>query len=120
MSALSDDDSGSDTAAARGAKWQAALSSLAMLQSNPDDICTDADGDQEILQDEIVWSHGHLIGYKVVKGKPYVLVPWYPTWESPDEYSKEEVGRVRRRWELQRPGSPRRPRGRPPRRAIRH
>jgi hypothetical protein len=28
---------------------------------------------------------GRLLGYTVVNGKPFVLVPWYPTWEAPDE-----------------------------------
>jgi hypothetical protein len=67
-------------------------------------ICTGADDDQESLQDEIVWPHGHLLDYKVVDGKPFVLVPWHPTWEPPDEYSIAEVERVKRRWQSQRRG----------------
>jgi hypothetical protein len=52
---------------------------------------------------------------KVVNGKPLVLVPWYPTWEPPDEYSREEVERVKRQYASQ---IPRKRQGRPPLRKI--
>lgn len=58
--------------------------------------------DQDEVEEEIVWLHGRLLGYKVVNGKPFVRVPWYPTWEPPDEYSKEEVDRVKRQWQSRR------------------
>ncbi|KAL9615772.1 MAG: hypothetical protein Q9160_009268 [Pyrenula sp. 1 TL-2023] len=50
---------------------------------------------------DIVWEYGSLLDYRDLDGKSQVLVPWYPTWESADEYSKEEVDRVRERRELQ-------------------
>jgi hypothetical protein len=62
--------------------------------SNHDD-CRQAESKSE----EIMWEHGRLLDYKIVNGKPYVLVPWLPTWEPPDEYSKEEVARVKQRFE---------------------
>jgi hypothetical protein len=48
---------------------------------------------------DFVWPHGPLLDYEVRNGKPVVLVPWHPTWEPPDEYSKEEVERVKRQHE---------------------
>jgi hypothetical protein len=51
----------------------------------------DDEGDHHEPPDEIVWPHGPLLDYEVRNGKPVVLVPWHPTWEPPDEYSKEEV-----------------------------
>jgi hypothetical protein len=36
--------------------------------------------------DETISEHGYLPHYKVVDGKPLVLIPWNPTWEPPDEY----------------------------------
>jgi hypothetical protein len=73
-----------------------------MAQSNPNGARLSAADNQEKLQDEIVWPHGHLLGYKVVDGKPLVLVPWYFTWELTDEFSREEVERVKRQYESQR------------------
>jgi hypothetical protein len=75
----------------------------------------DDDNDDDECQDEVVWLHGPLQGFKVVDGKPLVLVPWYPTWEPPDEYSKEEVQRVKGRYGSQ---TPRKRRGRPPSRKL--
>lgn len=46
-----------------------------------------------------MWEHpSPLEGYKVVNGKRLVLVPWRSTWEPPDEFSTEEVERVKRRY----------------------
>jgi hypothetical protein len=61
--------------------------------SDPRDILSDPDNSQQEIKKQIVWAHGHLLKYNVRDGKPCVLVPWYPTWELPDEYSKEEVDR---------------------------
>jgi len=72
-------------------------------RSNLENTHLRVDGCQDIPSDEAVWEHGCLLRYKVVDGKPFVLVPWYPTWEPPDEYSKEEVDRVKRQWESRRP-----------------
>jgi hypothetical protein len=66
-----------------------------MPQSNRNRNLTYSDDDDE-PQDEVVWLYGRLLGYKVVNGKPLVLIPWDPTWEPPDKYSKEEVKRVKR------------------------
>jgi hypothetical protein len=71
--------------------------------------------DDDEPQDEVVWLYGRLLSYKVVNGKPLVLVPWYPTWEPPDEYSREEVERVKRQYTSQ---IPRKRQGRPPLRKI--
>jgi uncharacterized Fe-S cluster protein YjdI len=57
--------------------------------------------DQDQVEGEIVWPYGPLRGYKVVNGKPLVLVPWKPTWELPDEYPRDEVDRVKMKWELE-------------------
>ena len=59
----------------------------AALQSNPNlnGNHVNPDGGDDERQGEIVWLHGRLCGYKVANGKPFVLVPWYPTWEPPDE-----------------------------------
>lgn len=48
---------------------------------------------------DVMWEYGSLLAYRVEDGKPQILVSWYPTWESPDEYSKEDVNRVKRQWE---------------------
>jgi hypothetical protein len=70
-----------------------------MARSNPDGAHMSADDGEDGSQDEPVWEHGPLLNYKVVNGKPLVLVPWYPTWEPPDEYPKEEVERVKQQYE---------------------
>jgi hypothetical protein len=50
-----------------------------MPQSKPNQNGTlpNADDDDEEPQDEVVWLHGRL-GYKVVNGTPFVLVPVIP------------------------------------------
>ncbi|KAK2802683.1 hypothetical protein FQN50_007291 [Emmonsiellopsis sp. PD_5] len=72
--------------------------------------CTDRSSGE--TQPEVVWEHGPLKDYKVVDGKPLVLVPWSETWELPDEFSREEVERVKQQYlsSLQ----PAKQRGRPP------
>jgi hypothetical protein len=50
-----------------------------MARSNPDGAHISADDGEDGSQDETVWEHGPLLNYKVVNGKPLVLVPWYPT-----------------------------------------
>jgi hypothetical protein len=47
------------------------------------------------VEEGVVWEYRRLLGYRIVNGKPFVLVPWIPTWEPPDEYPEEEVDRVR-------------------------
>jgi hypothetical protein len=32
------------------------------------------------VEGEAVWEYGRLLDYKIVNGKPLVLVPWIPTW----------------------------------------
>jgi len=80
-------------------------------RSNLDDPHLTADE----RQDEFVWLHGPLLGYKVVNGKPHVLVPWYPTWEPSDEYQSEEVERVKQQAVSRTLGKRR---GRPPLRVV--
>lgn len=48
------------------------------------------------IEEEVVWEYRRLRDYRIVNGKPLVLVPWIPTWEPADEYPTEEVDRVRR------------------------
>jgi hypothetical protein len=72
-----------------------------MSRSNSNGTHFNTDDDDDEPQDEIAWLHGRLLGYKVVNGKPLVLVPWYPTCEPPDEYSKEEIESVKRQYESQ-------------------
>lgn len=36
-----------------------------------------------------VWANRRLLGYRIVKGRPLVLVPWVPTWEASDEYPEK-------------------------------
>lgn len=50
---------------------------------------------------EVVWEYRPLRGYRVISGEAQVLVPWCSTWEPAGEYPKEQVNRVKRRWELQ-------------------
>ena len=50
------------------------------------------------VEEEVVWEHGSLLDYRIVNGKPFVLVPWRATWEPPEEYPEEEVDKVRRRY----------------------
>jgi len=63
------------------------------------------------VEEEVVWEYERLLDYRIINGKPVVLVPWIPTWEPPDEYPPEEVDRVRRisQWQmhLRRRGRPR-------------
>ena len=75
-----------------------------MAQSDSNGACLNADDGQETAQDEIEWPYGYLLDYKEVDGKPLILVPWYPTWEPPDEYPTAEIKRVKRRWQSQRRG----------------
>jgi len=42
--------------------------------------------DQDEAHEKIVWELGPLLEYQIRNEKPQVLVPWYPTWEPPDEY----------------------------------
>jgi hypothetical protein len=70
-----------------------------MARSNPDGANISAYDGEGGSQDETVWEHGPLLNYKVVNGKPLALVPWYPTWEPPDEYPEEEVERVKQQYE---------------------
>lgn len=69
-----------------------------ILRSNPNLNGThgnpDYSGDKR--KDEIVWLPGRLCSSKVVNRKSFVLVSWYPIWEPPNEYLKEEVERVKR------------------------
>jgi hypothetical protein len=85
-----------------------------MAPSNRDGDHLSADDGQDKSQDEIAWEHGPLLGYKVKDGKPLVRVPWYPTWEPPDDYSRE-VERAKRQYESR---MLRKRRGRPPLRVI--
>jgi hypothetical protein len=76
-----------------------------MAGSNPNGAHLSADDGQD----------EPLLGYKDVNGKPLVLMPWYPTWEPPDDYSREEVERVKRQYES---WIHRKRRGRPPLRVV--
>ncbi|KAK2752506.1 hypothetical protein FQN54_008099 [Arachnomyces sp. PD_36] len=69
-----------------------------------------ADHHSDETQSDVVWEYHGLRGYKIVDGKPFVLVPWLPTWEPAAEFSAEEVERVKRRCELRKSRRP----GRPP------
>ena len=69
--------------------------------SGPRDILSDPDDSQQEVEKQVVWVYKHLLKYDVRDGKPRVLVSWCPTWEPPDEYSKEEVDRVKRQYEAQ-------------------
>jgi hypothetical protein len=68
------------------------------------------DEGQRDAEEGVVWEYRRLLDYRIVNGKPLVLVPWIPTWEPPDEYPEEEVDRVRREYQAQMLG---RRRGRP-------
>lgn len=74
------------------------------------EIPSSPDEGQHDVEEGVVWEYGRLLDYRIVNGKPSVLVHWVPTWEPPDEYPEEEVDRVRREYQAQ---VPKRRRGRP-------
>jgi len=74
------------------------------------EIPSSLDEGQHDVEEGVVWEYRSLLDYRIVNGKPLVLVPWIPTWELPDEYPEEEVDRVRREYQAQMQG---RRRGRP-------
>lgn len=63
--------------------------------------CATGDG-QRHAAGEVVWEHGDLIGYRVNRGKPEVLVPWMPTWDLASEYPPKVVARVRKNCQRER------------------
>jgi hypothetical protein len=74
------------------------------------EISSRSDEGQHDVREGVVWEYRHLLDYRIVNGKPLVLVPWTPTWELPDEFPEDEVDRVRREYYAHTPG---RRRGRP-------
>jgi hypothetical protein len=68
------------------------------------------DEGQHDAEEGVVWEYRRLLDYRIVNREPLVLVPWIPTWEPPNEYSEEEVDRVRREYLAKMQG---RGRGRP-------
>jgi hypothetical protein len=58
-----------------------------------------ADRGLEEVQSDVVWKYTRLRRYKVVDGKPYVLVCWCPTWEPVEEFPTEQVEMVKQRYE---------------------
>ncbi|KAK5051635.1 hypothetical protein LTR84_003287 [Exophiala bonariae] len=70
----------------------------------------DLDEGQHDAEEGVVWEYRRLLDYRIVDGRPWVLVPWIPTWEPIDEYPEEEVDRVRREYHARIHG---RRRGRP-------
>jgi hypothetical protein len=86
-----------------------------MARSNPDGAHLSADDGQDEPQDQIMLGHGPPLDYKVVNGNPFVLVPWFPTWEPPENYSRGELERVKRLYESR---TRRKRRGRPPLRVV--
>jgi len=63
------------------------------------------------VEEEVVWEYRRLLDYRIVDGKPLVLVAWKPIWEPLDEYPAEEVDRVKRhsqrQMQVRRRGRPR-------------
>lgn len=76
---------------------------------SPTETSRDADRHSNETQSDVVWEYRALRGYKIVDGKPFVLVDWCETWEPADGFQMGEVESVRQRYGLQR----RRKRGRP-------
>ncbi|KAK5203611.1 hypothetical protein LTR41_010638 [Exophiala xenobiotica] len=70
----------------------------------------DLEEGQHDAEEGVVWEYRRLLDYRIVDGRPLVLVPWIPTWEPIDEYPEEEVDRVRREYHARIHG---RRRGRP-------